>query len=127
MPGKAEVINLSLPEGTEDKEERLKLESGREIRVTSGKEELIEICEPQGEVVMSVRLTASGPVVSVRGARLDIKAAQTISLEADRVKIKSRQEATIESEGQMQLSASKNMNLRSEKDVRVRGAMIHLN
>ena len=127
MPGKAKVIDLSLPEGAEDKKGRLQLESGREIRITSGKEERIEIYEPQGDVVMTVRLTATGPVVSVRGARLDIKAAQTLSLEADRVKIKSRKETTIESEGHMQLSASKNMNLRSEKDVRVRGAMIHLN
>ena len=78
-------------------------------------------------MVMAVRLTDKGPIVSVQGARLELKSTETIALEAKKIRIKAQEEASIESEGKLKIESSKNMDVNSEDDIRVVGKMIHLN
>ena len=67
MSKKAEVIDLERSDGKKVSEKDLKLDSGRQVLVRSdGKEELLHIVERQGEVVMTVRLTDDGPIISVQ-------------------------------------------------------------
>jgi hypothetical protein len=128
MSKKAEVINLERSEEETSTKKSLQLDSGRQVLVQSdGKGELLEVLERGGEVVMTVRLTDEGPIVSVQGARLELKSTESIALEAKKIRIKAQEEATIESEGTLKIESSKNMDVNSEDDIRVVGKMIHLN
>jgi hypothetical protein len=128
MSKKAEVINLERSEEEKSPKKSLQLDSGRQVLVHSNeKEEILEIVERGGEVVMAVRLTDEGPIVSVQGARLELKSTESIALEAKKIRIKAQEEASIESEGKLKIESSKNMDVNSEDDIRVVGKMIHLN
>jgi len=128
MSKKAEVINLERSEAEQSTKKSLQLDSGRQVLVHSDeKEEILEIVERGGEMIMAVRLTDEGPIVSVQGARLELKATETIALEAKKVKIKAHEEAVVESQGSLEIGSSKKMDIKSEDDIRVVGKMIHLN
>ena len=128
MSKKAEVINLERSEAEESTKKSLQLDSGRQILVHSDeKEEILEIVERGGEMVMAVRLTDKGPIVSIQAAQLELKSTETISLDAKKVRIKAQEEASIESEGTLKIESSKNMDVNSEDEIRVVGKMIHLN
>jgi len=64
---------------------------------SSEKEELIEITAPEGEIIMKVRMTDDGPVISVSGAHLELKSTETIALEAKKIKIKIKAEEKVAS------------------------------
>jgi len=128
MSKKAEVINLERSEEETSTKKSLQLDSGRQVLVHSNeKEEILEIVERGGEMVMAVRLTDEGPIVSVQAAQLELKSTETITLDAKKIRIKAQEEASIESEGKLKIESSKNMDVNSEDDIRVVGKMIHLN
>ena len=127
MSKKADVINLERLEGKKAETKELQLDSGRYILIRSGEqEELLEIIE-RGQVVVTVRLTDEGPVVTVQGAHLELKSIETLALEAKEVKIKAKEKASIESMGSMKIDSSEKMDIHSDKDIRVVGKIIHLN
>ena len=127
MSKKADVINLERLKGKKAAAKKLQLDSGRYILIRSNeKEESLEIVDG-GEVVVTVRLTDEGPVVTVQGAHLELKSTKTIALEAKEVKIKAEEEASIESMGRLKIDSSQKMDIHSEDDIRVVGKIIHLN
>ena len=128
MSEKAEIIKLK-PSDVEHVEKiRMQLDSGRQILVYSGeKEELIEITAPEGEIIMKVRMTDDGPVISVRGAHLKLKSTETIALEAKKIKIKAKEKVVVESNGGLEIDSSKKMAIHSNDDICVAGKIIHLN
>jgi hypothetical protein len=127
MSKKADVINLQRLEGEKAETKEVQLDSGRYILIRSGEqEELLEIIE-RGQVVVTVRLTDEGPVVTVQGAHLELKSIETLALEAKEVKIKAEEKASIESMGSMKIDSSEKMDIHSDKDIRVAGKIIHLN
>ena len=127
MSKKAEIINLK-PSDVEHSKMRMQLESGRQVMVhSSEKEERIEITESDGEMIMNVRMTDDGPVISVRGAHLELKSTETIALEAKKIKIKAEEEALVESKGSLEIDSSKKMAIHSNDDICVAGKIIYLN
>jgi len=128
MSKKANVVKLKSAAISTGTEERMRLESGREIIARSGrKEDLIHIVEPKGEITLKVRLTDSGPVVTVEGAHLSIKATETITLDAKQIRMHAQEEAVIKSEGRLQLDSAEKTDIRSGDDIRIEGKIIHLN
>ncbi|MGD8370886.1 MAG: hypothetical protein PVF76_07705 [Syntrophobacterales bacterium] len=128
MSKKAEIINLEPLTAGQPEKRRLQLDSGRQVLILSDEnEERLEIVEPDGEVAIKVRLTAEGPVVTIRGAHLELKSTETLALEAKRVKIKAEEAAVVRSEGSLEIDSSKKMDIHSENDIRVVGKMIYLN
>jgi len=128
MSEKAEIINLKPAEAGEAKKTRLQLDSGRQIRVHAReKEEILEIVEPKGDIVMKVRLTEAGPVITVHGAHLELTSTETLTLDAKKIQIKAQEQAAIESKGSLEINASKKIGIHSDQDVRVVGKMIYLN
>ena len=128
MSKKAEVINLERSDDKKVSEKELKLDSGRQVLVRSdGKEEHLHIIEREGEVVLTVRLTDHGPIISVQGAHLELKSSETLALEAKKIEIKAEEEAVVKSKGKLEIGSSQRMDLHSEDDIRVVGKMIHLN
>jgi hypothetical protein len=128
MSKKAKVINIKSSDISQDTKKRMLLDSGRQIIVDpSEKEELIHIVEPKGDIVMSVRMTDAGPVVTVRGAHLEIKSTETITLEAKKIKICAEENASVKSKGSLEVDSAKKMDIHSDDEIRVDGKMIHLN
>jgi hypothetical protein len=128
MSKKANVINIKSSDISQDTKKRMLLDSGRQIIVDpSEKEELIHIVEPKGDIVMSVRMTDAGPVVTVRGAHLEIKSTETITLEAKKIKICAEENASVKSKGSLEVDSAKKMDIHSDDEIRVDGKMIHLN
>ncbi len=128
MSKKAEVINLEPSEAKKSNQRNLQLDSGRQVLVHSDeKGELLEILERGGEAVVTVRLTDEGPVVTVQGAHLELKATETLALEAKEVKIKAQEDASVESKGSLKIASSDKMDIHSHDDIRVVGKIIHLN
>jgi len=76
---------------------------------------------------VTVRLTDEGPVVTVQGAHLELKATETLALEAKEVKIKAQEIASVESKGSLKIDSSDKMDIHSHDDIRVVGKIIHLN
>lgn len=128
MSEKAEIINLK-PSDVEHVEKiRMQLDSGRQFLVySSEKEELIEIAESDGEIIMKVRMTDDGPVISVRGAHLELKSTETIALKAKQIKIQAEENAVVKSKGSLEIDSSKKMVIHSDDDICVSGKIIHLN
>ena len=127
MSKKADVITLERLEGKKTAAKELQLDPGRYILIRSGeKEDLLEIIDG-GEVVVTVRLSDDGPVVTVQGANLELKSTETIALEAKQVTIKAEEETSIESKGSLKIASSEKMDIHSDEDIRVVGKIIHLN
>jgi hypothetical protein len=128
MRKKGQVLNLKPAHAAQDTKKLMQLDSGRQIIVHSDeKEELIQIVEPKGEIAMTVRMTDAGPVVTVRGAHLELKSTETITLEAKKITIHAKEEAVVESEGNLEIDSAKKMDIHSDDEIRVDGKMIHLN
>ncbi|MBI9082842.1 MAG: hypothetical protein JEZ11_04545 [Desulfobacterales bacterium] len=106
----------------------LKLVSGRRISATAGEtEDLLEVFAPDGNMVLKVRLTESGPVMVVEGCRLEMTAAASISLQAPQIDIRAEKNASIKSDGTLQIDAVEAVDVHSDDDVRVVGKFIRLN
>jgi uncharacterized protein (DUF2345 family) len=128
MRKKAQVINLTTSDTVEDTKKRIRLVSGRQIILDSTeKEELIQFVEPKGEIVMTVRMTDTGPVITVRGAHLELKSTESITLEAKKIEMRADEEAALKSKGSLELTSAKNMDIQSNDEIRIDGKMIHLN
>lgn len=113
-----------LPDGTR----QFRLGSGRRVRVHfDERDELVEIVEPDGNAVLTVRLTEDGPVVSIQGARLELRATESITMDSEEVRIRARKDAVVESDGALAIRSRGQMDVRSDDDVSVRGEMIYLN
>ncbi len=128
MGEKAIMMDLKPKDAEDDNPTEIQLNSGRQVVVHSGqKEELIEIMESEGEVVMKIRMTDAGPVVSVHGAHLELKATETISMEAKKIKVQAEEEAVLESKGRLKMNSSEELDINSDDHIRINGKMIYLN
>jgi hypothetical protein len=127
MSKKTGVISMERLEDKKAAAKRLQLDSRRYILIRSKeKEELLEIVEG-GQVVVTVKLSDEGPVVTVQGAHLELKSTETIALEAKEEKIKAQEKTSIESMGSLNIDSSEKMDIHSNDDIRVVGKIIYLN
>ncbi len=131
MTGKAHLVDVKETTPVDNKKETpqtLRLVSGREIKVSAREnEDLLEIFESEGEMVLKVRLTESGPVMALEGCRLSLNSSEAISLKAPTIEIAAEEKALIESKGELKIDSVKEMGIHSDDDIRVVGKIIHLN
>ncbi len=131
MTGKAHLVDVKDTPAVDNKKgtsRTLRLVSGREIKVSAGKnEDLLEIFESKGEMVLKVRLTEDGPVMVVEGCRLSLNSSKAIALRAPTIEISAEEKALIESKGELKIDSVKEMGIHSDDDIRVVGKIIHLN
>lgn len=98
----------------------LTLPSGRRIGVTLDVHgETLEVYGEDGTVEVQITLTEEGPRIRLSGATLELDAVETLSLRARNIDVAAQ-------EG-LSLQCAEDMNLRSDKDVHVQGAVIWLN
>ena len=88
------------------------------VRLADTGEE-IEVRSPTGEVEVQITLTASGPVVRLRAARLELAAAEEMTLNCQRLKVQTTAATEFHTAGEMRV--------RSEGEMHLNGKMIHIN
>ncbi|WP_437664531.1 hypothetical protein [Sorangium sp. So ce1182] len=71
-------------------ERQVELPSGRvvEVRAAAGEEERVTIRSASGEVELDVRLTASGPVLRIRAAELELSSPGAVRVDCDRFHVR---------------------------------------
>ena len=106
----------------------LALDSGRTLKVTErADQDLLEITEASGQVSLRIQLTAAGPVIVAEGARLALKATESIELKAETVSISAGTDLNIDAGGRVAIDSKQETRIHCEEDIRVTGAVIHLN
>lgn len=80
-----------------------------------------------GGVELCVVFTELGPVVRLRGARVEIEAAEELRLTARRVVVQGQERVDLASSGELALSARADLTLHAEADLKATAEMIHLN
>jgi hypothetical protein len=103
------------------------LPSGRSVVVkVAGDCEQLEIRDPDGLVEVSVSLTADGPVVRVRGGRLELDAADTVAVRCRRFEVQSDERTELSSAGDL-LMTGRELKVRTNEDIHLNGNVIRLN
>jgi hypothetical protein len=93
--------------------------------VTGGSEEL-EVRGPEGEVELCIRLTAEGPVVQLRGARLELQAADTVAVQCRRFEVQTTEGTSLQSTGNVQITGHE-LRVQTQDDIHLNGNIIRLN
>ena len=107
---------------------KIVLNSGRQIVAHSkGEVDLLEIREADDRILLEVRLTQSGPVISLKGARLELSAMEEISLDARKINIRSEEETRLSSQGGLAIDTRGNIDIKSGEDIKLESKVIHLN
>lgn len=102
------------------------LPSGRSLvlRTDPAGEEL-EIRSRRGEVEVRIVLTDAGPVVTLRGGRLEMES-PAVSFRCDSFAVEARSAVNLTSQGEVHIAAQE-LHARTEKDIHLNGAFIRLN
>lgn len=125
----AKVIDFEKkPSDAAEKEKKIKLSAGRKMIISQEETgEVISLLADGNNVMMQIRLTDAGPVVSVNCGTLDLNASENIILSAKKVEINTEEETVIKSKGALEIESVKKMEVKSGDDIVLNGKMIHLN
>jgi uncharacterized protein (DUF2345 family) len=103
------------------------LPSGRSVTVkVAGGQEQIEIRSPDGMVEVEIHLTGAGPVVRLRGGRLELQALEEIALRCRRFEVQTAEAAELHSRGDVRISGQE-LHVRTQADIHMDGDVIRLN
>lgn len=107
--------------------EERKLPSGRNVilRTGDGLEE-IELRAPDGELEARIAMTDQGPVVTLRGGRLELEATRELSLKCQSLAIEATDNARIVAGGALHLTGAE-ARIKTEADIHLNGAFVRLN
>jgi len=121
-----EVTERTVVDLVELPQERL-LPSGRSVvlRVGESREEL-EIRTPQGDMEVRITLSEDGPVVQLRGARLELEAADSLAVRCRQLELTTTEGTHLRSSGDIQITG-RQMRVITEGDIHMNGDIIHLN
>jgi hypothetical protein len=104
-----------------------RLPSGRSVVVkVAGDREELEIRDPDGQVELCVTLTADGPVVHVRGGRLELDAVETVAVHCRRFEVQTAESAELTSAGELQIKG-RELRVKTQDDIHLNGKFIRLN
>lgn len=104
------------------------LPSGRalELRVADGSEELL-VRAPGGEVEVRIAFSREGPVVTVRGGRLEVDTPEEIALSCRSLDVRARESLRLRSDRDARIGVGGDLRVKAEGDVRMNGAFVRLN
>ncbi len=103
------------------------LPSGRSVVLkVAGTCEELEVRSPQGEVEVRVTLTESGPVVSLRGARLELASPDAVTVNCRRLEVNTTEGTQLLSTGDLRITG-REARVQTEADIHLNGGIIHLN
>ncbi len=109
-------------------ERNLYLRRGRSLRVASeGLDEVIELRASSGAVELRVRMTEEGPVLQLEGAKLSLKAHDSIEMQCKTFTVDAAESVDLASEGGMTIRSEEEMRIKCTDHIRIRGEKIWLN
>lgn len=97
-------------------ERTVHLAGGRSLAVS---DEAVELRSPSGQLELRIKLTAEGPVLQVEGARVELRAAESVAVDCKRFEVRAAEGVTLRTEGTVDVEA--------KDDVTIVGKLIHLN
>jgi hypothetical protein len=108
---------------------RFTLSGGRTLSVAPGaaSDELVEFRSAAGLLELRVRLTPDGPVLQLEGVKVQLKAADAVSVDCKRFEVHASDGVAVKTEGTLELHSEQEARLSSPEDVRVVGKVIWLN
>ena len=104
------------------------MSSGRSVEVSSGPGgDQIEVRSPDGMVEIRVALTPQGPVLSVSGAKLEINATESVSLNCRDLSINTTGSMNLTAQGSVGIHAADNVAVRSQGNTDIDAQIVNLN
>jgi hypothetical protein len=104
------------------------LPSGRCIRVRVDEEgESLEVLSPKGDLEIGIQLTAEGPVLKLRGARLEIDSTDTVAVQCRRFEVKALEDLKVQTGGELAFESGANLEVRSKGDTNIDADWVNLN
>jgi hypothetical protein len=95
------------------------------VKVDGSREEL-EVRSPEGEVEVRITLTDGGPVVRLRGARLELESPDVVAVHCRRLEVNTTEATHLLSSGDVRFTGQE-MRVQTQGDIRMNGDVIHLN
>jgi hypothetical protein len=92
-----------------------------------GRGEAIEVRSAAGEMELRIALTDQGPVFSLRGARLEIDAADTVAVNCRQFEVRTTGGVMLDAAGDIALRSAAETHLWSAGDTYIDGQMVKLN
>jgi hypothetical protein len=112
---KLEVLATETTEETSEARE-LYLRDGRTLSVShSGSDELVEIRSSSGMVEVRIKLTEAGPVLQMEAVKLQLKATESVDVEARRFNVRTEESIRLETKGTADLEAEGEIHINGEK------------
>jgi hypothetical protein len=90
----------------------------------SGEE--LEVRSPGGELEVRITLAEDGPVVSLRGARLELEAPREFRINCGRFEVMSAEQTSLHSTGQTVIGGGE-VRVKTDADIHLNGQTIRLN
>lgn len=105
-----------------------RLPSGRSVLVRADERgERVEIRSPGGELELRIALTESGPVLTLRGARLEIDSTDTVAVNCRRFELNTTEGVALKAAGDIDLRSAAEFRLKTQGDTWIDGKMVMLN
>jgi hypothetical protein len=96
------------------------------VKVEGANEEL-EIRSPEGQVELRIALTEQGPVLTLRGLRLELDAADTVAVNCRQFSLRTTEGVVLDAAGDVSLRSGKEIRLRSDGETFIDGKLLKLN
>lgn len=102
--------------------------SGRRVEIASGPAgDQIEVRSPDGMVEIRIALTAQGPVLSVSGAKLEINATESVTLNCRDLAINTTGSMNLSSQGSVGIHAQGEVVVQSQGNTNIDAQVVNLN
>ncbi|MGE3164089.1 MAG: hypothetical protein AB7O52_04240 [Planctomycetota bacterium] len=113
--------------GDGDSQRRI-LPSGRSLDLSvHGGEERIEVRSASGELEVSIVLTESGPVLRLRGAKLEIDSTEAIAVRCRSFELETKESVSLRAGGPVAVTSDDEIRLRSAQQTFIDGDYVNLN
>jgi NADPH-dependent glutamate synthase beta subunit-like oxidoreductase len=103
------------------------LRDGRRLVLSEqGNDQLVEIRSESGMLEVRIQLTEAGPVLQMEAVRMQLKAQESVQIEAKRVDISGTEMLALTG-GTIAIASEQDTTVEAKGEVRVVGTMIYLN
>jgi predicted polyphosphate/ATP-dependent NAD kinase len=124
-----EKLSLHSEEETsteETSEREVFLRDGKKLVVSDqGNEQIVEIRNESGMLEVRIKLTDQGPILQMEGARLSLKATESVEIESQKVALKA-DELALQAKS-ISVTSEEDTKVTANGEVRIVGKMIYLN
>ena len=104
------------------------LQAGRTVSIRGDAgADIVEICDADGSVEVSITIGAEGPVVKLSGARLELEATDTVAIKTRHFDVQAEETARVHADGHLTFTSGLDTRVVADGEVHMLGTMIWLN